>query len=138
MPMASHWPSYSLILLAAVLGLLVPVVLPKIWGFGRKKTANPGKVTPDEGSKDGKSPPIAIRFHLAALLFLGFFGLTLLMLPLLFGVHTSSGLQSVAALLGVTAPTLVALFYVLRKGDLSWGILQLKEEIATEDEGDRR
>ncbi len=126
--MPTRWPSYLLILLTAVLGLLIPILLPQIWRLGRK---NKGNLPDNANRQDVATPlsaPIAIRFHLAALLFIGFLGLTLLMIPLLFSVHSENGNLSAFILVGIATATLIALFYGLRKGDLSWSVPKSKDE----------
>lgn len=126
--MPTLWPSYILILLAALLGLLIPILLPQIWRIGRSGKAKNESNTPQRVEVSELSAPVAIRFHLAALLFIGFLGLTLLMIPLLFSVHSESGNLSVLTLIGIALPTLIVLFYALRKGDLSWFAPKSKDE----------
>lgn len=126
--MPTRWPSYLLILLTAVLGLLIPVLLPQIWRFGRKNKIDLVDNAAPQESASRLSAPIAIRFHLAALLFMGFLGLALLMIPLLFNIHSESGTLSALILVGLALPMLIALFYNLRKGDLSWSTPKSKDE----------
>lgn len=126
--MPTRWPSYLLILLTAVMGLLIPLLLPQIWRISQKSKRSSGDNAINQESSSRLSAPIAIRFHLAALLFLGFLGLALLMIPLLFSVHSENGTLSALTLIGLALTMLIVLFYNLRKGDLSWGVPKLKDE----------
>ncbi|MBC7387285.1 MAG: hypothetical protein H7301_14125 [Cryobacterium sp.] len=141
--MPTPWPSYILILITALLGLLIPLVLPQLWRLGLKK-AQPKRLDAESQAhseaKLGPSPsrlfaaPIAIRFHLAALLFVGFFGLVMLLLPFLFGVHGDRGNSAAIVLAGIAVPLVIVLFYCLRKGDLSWSVPRARDEsFFTED-----
>jgi len=126
--MLTLWPSYILILLTAVLGLLIPILLPQIWRLGRRDKAKPSLDAPQQERVSRLSDPVAIRFHLAVLLFVGFLGLSLLIIPLLFSVHSENGKLSVLTLIGIALPMLIVLFYSLRKGDLSWFAPKSKDE----------
>lgn len=126
--MPTRWPSYILILLTAVLGLLIPILLPQIWRLGRKRNIHSLGQALNQEPRPHLSAPIAIRFHLAALLFVGFLGFVLLMIPLLFSVRSERGDLSALTIIGVALPMLIVLFYALRKGDLSWSAPKSKDE----------
>jgi NADH:ubiquinone oxidoreductase subunit 3 (subunit A) len=132
-----RWPSYLLILIAALLGVVIPLILPQLWRMGAKKAARSTPKTRD-GVKSGDfSAPITIRFHLAALLFTGVLGMVVLLIPLLFSIHGPNGSTSALVLAAIAVPTLILVFYCLRKGDLSWSVPKSKDH-ALADEEERR
>ena len=122
-----RWPSYTLVILAAILGWLVPFGLMRLgqtlrWSTKQKNSrvrALPSNPT---------APPISIRFHLAALLFLPFLGMAFLGLPFIFSVRTETSQLSSLIIAAIAIPMVIALFYCLRKGDLSWSTPQSREE----------
>lgn len=119
--MPTRWPSYILVILTAFLGWLIPFGLPRVWRLlGGISKRGPTTVLPPVASNP-TAEPISVRFHLAALLFLGFLCLALLGLPLLFSVRGEDGDLSSLLLVAIVVPMAIALFYCLRKGDLSWG-----------------
>lgn len=120
--MPTRWPSYLLVILSALFGLILPLILPQLW---RVKRAVLSSRTRSEVSG---GEPIAIRFHLAALLFLGFFGIILLWFPLLSVVRRANGFVAAAVIVATSLPMVIALFYGLRKGDLSWSAPRSRDE----------
>lgn len=120
--MPTRWPSYLLVILSALFGLILPLILPQLWRVKRGKSFVVGSTGPSEGE------PIAIRFHLAALLFIGFLATTLLWIPLLGGVRRANGLVAAGVIIATTLPMVIALFYCLRKGDLSWSAPRSRDE----------
>ena len=126
--MPTRWPSYILVILTAFFGWVIPFGLPHLW---RMIGATTKKAAPEQSKLVASNPttaPISVRFHLAALLFLGFLGLALLGVPLLFSVRGEDGGLSSLLLIAIMIPTAIALFYCLRKGDLSWGTPRAREE----------
>ncbi len=120
--MPTRWPSYLLVILSALFGLILPLILPQLWRVRRAKP----KVSEEPRTSEGE--PIAIRFHLAALLFIGFFGTTLLWIPLLAVVRRANGLVAAGVIVATALPMVIALFYALRKGDLSWSAPRSRDE----------
>jgi hypothetical protein len=88
--MPTRWPSYVLVLVTALFGWFLPFVLPRVWRAIGATTKQPPKTNERPVALNPAAEPISVRFHLAALLFLGFLGLVSLSLPLLFSVKTSS------------------------------------------------
>lgn len=130
--MPTRWPSYSFVILTAFLGWVIPFGLPWLWrlvGGSAKRDSEPS-ATPAASSFT--AAPISLRFHLAALLFLGFLGMATLGIPLLFSVRTEEGDLSSALLVAITIPMAIALFYCLRKGDLSWSAPRARDESTSE------
>jgi NADH:ubiquinone oxidoreductase subunit 3 (subunit A) len=93
-------------------------------GASRKANDTPALLV----ESNSTAPPISVRFHLAALLFLGFLSLVLLGTPLLFSVRGEEQDLSSILLVAILIPMVIALFYCLRKGDLSWGPSRVREE----------
>lgn len=93
-------------------------------------TKRPATEFPPPDASNPTAAPISVRFHLAALLFLAFLGIALLAIPLLFAVRTETGGFASALLAAIAIPMSIALFYSLRKGDLSWGAPRVREETA--------
>jgi len=130
--MPTRWPSYILVILTAFLGWVVPFGLPRLWRLIGATTKRPAGPSVALAASNPTAAPISVRFHLAALLFLGFFGLTLLGFPLLLSVRTEVGGLSTALLIAIAVPMVIALFYCLRKGDLSWSTPRSREEVTDE------
>jgi hypothetical protein len=125
--MPTRWPSYILVILTAFLGWLIPFGLPRIWAWIGASTRDPAAPEAPLAASNSVAPAISVRFHLAALLFLGFLGLALLGAPLLFSVRGEGRNPSTLLLIGITVPAIIALFYCLRKGDLSWSTTRSRE-----------
>ena len=130
--MPTRWPSYILVILTAFLGWIVPWGLPRLWRLIGAVTKRPTDESFTPPASNPMASPISVRFHLAALLFLGFFGLILLGFPLLFSVRTEAGGLSSALLVAIAIPTAIALFYCLRKGDLSWSASRSRDDGSAE------
>jgi len=130
--MPTRWPSYILVILTAFLGWLIPFGLPRIWAWIGATTRQPSEPEVPPAASNPIASAISVRFHLAALLFLGFLALALLGAPLLFSVRGEDGDLSSLLLIGIALPAVIALFYCLRKGDLSWGATRSRED-ASED-----
>lgn len=130
--MPTRWPNYSLFVFAALFGLILPITLSAIWGWIRKdsrvnESAEKTAVrVPSHPS--GENEPISLRFHLAALLFMGFFSVALLLIPLLFAVRSDQMIPAALSIAAITVPFLIALFYCIRKGDLSWGVHRSRDD----------
>jgi len=130
--MLTRWPSYILVLVVALLGWLLPFGLPRLWrmiGATTKQSADPNAA---RLASNPSASPISIRFHLAALLFLGFLGLLTLSIPLLFSVRTEQGAVASLLIVSIAIPMVIALFYCLRKGDLSWSAPRAREDAAND------
>lgn len=119
--MPTRWPSYILVILTAFLGWLIPYGLPRVWRLIGGISKRGPETVPPPVAANSKAAPISVRFHLAALLFLGFLGLATLGFPLLYAVRGEDGDLSSFLLVAIVVPMVIALFYCLRKGDLSWG-----------------
>lgn len=132
--MSIRWPSYLLILITALLGLVIPLLLPQLWRLGLKKPVRPASAYADTDRSPEYSSPIAIRFHLAVLLFVGFLGLAILLIPLLFSIQGPEGNGAALVLSAIAIPMLIILFYCLRKGDLSWNTPKSREAESTDQE----
>jgi NADH:ubiquinone oxidoreductase subunit 3 (subunit A) len=122
-----RWPSYTLVLIAAILGWLIPFGLMRL-GQTLRWSSQQKNAKPVVLASNPSSPPISIRFHLAALLFLPFIGMALLGFPLIFSVRTDYSRFSSLILGAIALPMVIALFYCLRKGDLSWSTPRSREE----------
>jgi NADH:ubiquinone oxidoreductase subunit 3 (subunit A) len=133
--MPTRWPSYVLLLLTALLGWVLPYGLPRLWQvFTRAKSHRPAPLS-DAAELNTEAEPISVRFHLAALLFLGFLGFGFLAIPLLFSTRSEEGGLTSILLIGTLLPMVIVLFYCLRKGDLSWNISRSREDSSrSEDE----
>lgn len=132
--MPIRWPSYLLILITALLGLVIPLLLPQLWRLGLKKPLRPAALNIETEAPPQFSAPIAIRFHLAALLFLGFLGLAILLVPLLFSIQGVHGNSAALVLSAIAILMVIILFYCLRKGDLSWNTPKSRDEESTDKE----
>jgi NADH:ubiquinone oxidoreductase subunit 3 (subunit A) len=130
--MPTRWPNYSLFVFAALFGLILPMVLSAIWSWvrGNSRVKDSADITVPESSplRIGEASPIALRFHLAVLLFLGFFGTALLLIPLLFAVRSERVISASLSIGGIAIPFVIALFYCIRKGDLSWGTTRSRDD----------
>ena len=130
--MPIRWPNYSLFVFAALFGLILPIALSAVWRAirgdsrvnGSAEAAPAGKAQPSIG----EAAPISLRFHLAVLLFLGFFGAALLLIPLLFAVRSEMMIPAALSIAAIVVPFVIALFYCIRKGDLSWGVLRSRDD----------
>ncbi len=129
--MPTRWPSYILVILTAFLGWIIPFGLPQVWRLIGASTKQIATTTPELAVSNPTAAPISVRFHLAALLFLGFLGIALLGVPLLFSVRGEDGDLSSLLLVAIFVPMVIALFYCLRKGDLSWNTPRAREEETT-------
>lgn len=124
----TRWPSYTLLIFAAFLGWAIPFGLPLFWriiGVSPRKSSTEVSAGADD---EAESSPVSARFHLAALLFLGFFAMVVLCVPLLFAVRSEQGDLSSILIVGIMIPLAIVLFYCLRKGDLSWNVPRSREE----------
>jgi NADH:ubiquinone oxidoreductase subunit 3 (subunit A) len=131
--MPTLWPSYILVILTAFLGWVIPFGLPRLWRLIGASTKHIATRTREPAASNPSAAPISVRFHLAALLFLGFLGLALLGVPLLFSVRGEDGDLSSLLLVAILIPMVIALFYCLRKGDLSWSVSRAREEAPGEE-----
>lgn len=128
----TRWPQYSLFIFAILFGLFLPAALSIFWRWIRgdarliKSETAASQIVP--GRAAGEREPIAIRFYLAALLFMGFFALALLLVPLLFAVRTEQMIPAALSIGGVAIPFVIVIFYCIRKGDLSWNIHRSRED----------
>jgi NADH:ubiquinone oxidoreductase subunit 3 (subunit A) len=135
--MPTRWPNYSLFVFAALFGLILPMVLSVIWSWVRgnsrvKDSEDPASAT-EAPLALGEASPIALRFHLAVLLFLGFFAIALLMIPLLFAVRSERMISASLSIGGIAVPFVIALFYCIRKGDLTWSAVRSRDDRLEEE-----
>lgn len=126
--MPTRWPSYILVILTAFLGWLIPFGLPRVWAWIGGTTRHSAEREALPAASNPIAPAISVRFHLAALLFLGFLALAFLGAPLLFSVRGEDGDLSSLLLIGIALPAVIVLFYCLRKGDLSWSTTRSRED----------
>ena len=71
---------------------------------------------------------------MTVLLFLGFFSIALLLIPLLFAVRSERMIAASLSIAAIAIPFVIAIFYCIRKGDLSWAAFRARED---RWEGDR-
>jgi NADH:ubiquinone oxidoreductase subunit 3 (subunit A) len=120
----TRWPYYSLLVFAGILGLVLPVLMSAIWrrARGARAASSVGMdaAAATVSTRIGEAEPIALRFHLAALLFPGFLGLALLLAPMLIAMRGTDRIEAALTVGAVGVPFLIALFYCVRRGDLSW------------------
>ena len=126
--MPTRWPSYILVILTAFLGWLIPYGLPRLWRLIGATTKRQPDLSKAPAASNPTAAPISVRFHLAALLFLGFLGLAMLGIPLVFSVRIESGDTASLLLIALAIPMSIALFYCLRKGDLSWSAPRARDD----------
>jgi len=118
--MPSSWPFYSFAIIAAMLGILVPI---GVGALARRLIAT--RVIPASETIPVERSRIGTRVNLRFFIGLSVASLILceifLFLPVVAGFSTSDGpFPGLWVLLTLLSFSVVGLFYSVRKGDLSW------------------